>query len=146
MSRRILHLLFVGLLLTLELLWVVPIQPVSAAPAPPLTYLQVKLVRSQTKQSWEPINDFQLLTITDHGGGWLEVVTTEKGYGKNLIARYNQQKMTLISSTPFPPSGTIEGWHRLWRINTTITNGTFTYQATSINSPWNTMSDRLSIK
>lgn len=146
MSHRILNLLFVGLLLTLELLWAAPIQTVFAAPAPPLTYLQVIYVRSQTK-SWEYIPDNQFSTLNDHGGSWLEVETAELGYGTNLIALYNGQRMTNASNTPILNSSrAIIGWRRIWRISTSITNGTFTYRATSINSPWNTMSDRLSIR
>lgn len=146
MSRRIWHLLFVGFLLTLEFFWSAQIQSVSAAPAPPLTYLQVTYVRSQMKP-WEYIRDSQFSTVNDHGGTWLEVETAELGYGTNLIARYNGQKMTNSANTPIVNSSRVViGWRRVWRINTTITSGTFTYQATSMNSPWNTMSDRLSIK
>ena len=146
MSRRTANLLLIGLLLILELVWSANTQAVHAAPAPALRYLQVTHVRSQ-RTSWEPIPASQFSTVNDHGGNWLQVQTAELGYGSNPIAMFNGQRMTRVASSPILNSSRIvEGWYYVWQINTNVTSGTFTYQNTSTNSPWNTMSDRVFIK
>lgn len=128
---------------------------VAAAPAPPLSYVQVRYVGS-SNQGWEPIADAQTSTTLDHGGAQLRVLTVEVGYGTVRIAKING--MTLPSTanyqtiafcgsnflTPCSPGQTIVGYTRYWNVDG-YQGGTFSYQTTSINSPFNTMIDTLNI-
>jgi Domain of unknown function (DUF4879) len=128
---------------------------VAAAPAPPLSYVQIRYVGSST-QGWEPIADGNFTTSLDHGGALMRVVTVEVGYGSSRIARMNgsvlpssanYQSDAFCSSnflTPCQPGQTIVGFTRYWNVDG-YPGGTFSYQSTSINYPFNTMSDTLNI-
>lgn len=128
---------------------------VAAAPAPPLSYLQIRYVGSST-QGWEPIPDGAFSTTLDHGGPQMRVLTVEVGYGTSRFARMNgtllpssanYQTDAFCSSnflTPCQPGQTIVGYTRYWNVDG-YAGGTFSYQSTSINSPFNTMSDSLNI-
>ncbi len=128
---------------------------VAAAPAPPLSYVQVRYVGS-SNQGWEPIADAQASTTLDHGGAQLRVLTVEVGYGTVRIAKINgttlpstanYQTVAFCGSnflTPCSPGQTIVGYTRYWNIDG-YQGGTFSYQTTSINSPFNTMIDTLNI-
>ena len=125
--------------------------PHQAAPAPPLSELQVTKIRSQRSPVWENVSTSQLLTNVDHSGSWLEVETREIGYSNPPlnIARFSGVRMTQISSTPIVgPDRVIRGWLRVWRYSSsqTFTSGRFTYEATSINFPFNKMSDWIQVK
>jgi len=128
---------------------------VAAAPAPPLSYVQIRYVGS-SNQGWEPIADGTITTTLDHGGAQLRVLTVEVGYGTVRIAKINgvtlpstanYQTIAFCGSnflTPCSPGQTIVGFTRYWNVDG-YQGGTFSYQTTSINSPFNTMSDTLNI-
>lgn len=128
---------------------------VAAAPAPPLSYVQVRYVGS-SNQGWEPISDAMASTTLDHGGAQLRVLTVEVGYGTIRIAKINgttlpstanYQTIAFCGSnflTPCSPGQTIVGYTRYWNVDG-YQGGTFSYQTTSINSPFNTMIDTLNI-
>lgn len=128
---------------------------VSAATAPPLSYVQVRYVGS-SNQGWEPIADAQASTTLDHGGAQLRVLTVEVGYGTVRIAKINgvtlpstanYQTIAFCGSnflTPCSAGQTIVGYTRYWNLDG-YQGGTFSYQTTSINSPFNTMIDSLNI-
>jgi hypothetical protein len=129
---------------------------VVAAPAPPLSYVQIRYVGSSNKGG-EWIPDNQLSTTLDHSGAQMLVLTVEVGYGSNPVAQINGA--TLPSSAnyrtdPFcnyadfleqcSAGQTIVGWVRYWNLNG-YQGGSFWYQNRSINSPFNTLGDRLNI-
>ena len=128
---------------------------VAAAPAPPLSYVQIRYVGS-SNQGWEPITDSQFSTTLDHGGAQLRVLTVEVGYGTVRIAKINGVTLPSTANyqtiafcgnnflTPCSPGQTIVGYSRYWNVDG-YQSGTFSYQTTSINSPFNTMSDTLNI-
>lgn len=130
----------------------------TAAPAPGLSYLQITNVGS-SNVGWELVSAMQTTTAFDHGGMQLRVVTDEIGYGNLPIARHNgavlpssanyaTQQICWNGSTyiiPCSPGQTVAGWRRYWNLDA-HQNGTFSYQNTSTNSPWNTLSDSLWIK
>ena len=128
---------------------------VAAATAPPLSYVQIRYVGS-SNQGWEPIADSQVSTTLDHGGAQLRVLTVEVGYGTVRIAKINgvtlpstanYQTIAFCGSnflTPCTAGQTIVGYSRYWNVDG-YQGGTFSYQTTSINSPFNTMSDTLNI-
>ena len=116
------------------------------APAPPLTYLESYAVISSNHPTYEYLSQSQFSTIYDHGGAEMYVVTVELGYGGNPIAQLNGSYLSQIDSLSITDAGgTIIGWYRLWNANG-HQSGQFTYQNTSINSPWNTMSDWVMIQ
>ena len=128
---------------------------VAAAPAPPLSYVQIRYVGS-SDIGWEAIPDNQFSTLQNHGGAQLRVLTVEVGYGTNGIAKINGTTLPASANystmpfcgsnflTPCTAGQTIVGFTRYWNVNG-YQGGTFYYQSTSINSPWNTMSDTLTI-
>ncbi len=122
--------------------------PVHAmGPAPQLTYLQAVAVISSQHPTYEYLNVYDYSTTYDHGGAELYIVTEEDGYGQNNIAMMNGTRLTEFQDQTHPQrivdsSGTIIGWYRWWIANGQQ-SGTFTYQSTSINYPWNTMYDSL---
>jgi hypothetical protein len=115
-------------------------------PAPKLTYLQVYAVISSQHPTYEYVGQNQFSTVYDHGGAEMYVVTAELGYGNNPIAQMNGARLTQFRSQAIvDSSGTVIGWYRWWNSNG-IQGGRFTYQNTSTNYPWNTMSDWLDIR
>lgn len=128
---------------------------VVAAPAAPLSYVQVRYVGS-SNIGWEAISDSMPSTIQNHGGAQLRVLTVEVGYGISRVAKINgttlpssanYQTIAFCGSnflTPCSAGQTIVGYSRYWNLDG-YQGGSFYYQTTSINSPWNTMSDTLNI-
>ncbi|MHA4218300.1 DUF4879 domain-containing protein [Bacillus cereus] len=112
---------------------------VSAAPAPPLTSLNVVKV--------EFIGPNNLSTVKDHGGSYLYIYTNEMGYGRNPIAQMSGQKLKKVDSKMIDINGdrTVDGWEYKWDASGQQ-NGQFKYQNTSTNAPWNTLSPSLNIK
>lgn len=119
---------------------------VSAAPAPPLTSLNVVKVESQLG-GVEFIGPNNLSTIKDHGGSYLYIYTNEMGYGRNPIAQMSGQKLKKVESKMIDINGdrTVDGWEYKWDASGQQ-NGQFKYQNTSTNAPWNTLSTSLNIK
>ena len=118
-----------------------------SAPAPALSQVKVIGVISSKYPNWESIPQGNLSTQQDHGGPQLCVQTQEVGYGTNQIAQFNGNRLTQRSSAPTLGAGrVVTGWTRVWCYQGSFTSGTFTFQATSINFPWNTLSTRLYIR
>jgi hypothetical protein len=118
-----------------------------SAPAPALSQVKVIGVISSNYPNWESIPQGNLSTQQDHGGPQLCVQTQEVGYGRNQIAQFNGNRLTERSSAPTLGAGrVVTGWTRVWCYQGSFTSGTFTFQATSINFPWNTLSTRLYIR
>lgn len=118
-------------------------------PASPLFYLEIKYVASEEYPYWESIPDNAFATRENHGGSWTYVVTIEGGYATPASRRmvFNGSTLSLVRSQPLVNSANvIIGFRNYWVTNHTTTGGTARYQATSINSPWNTENDNLRIR
>jgi hypothetical protein len=131
-----------------------------AAAAPPLTYLQISAVGSSLV-GWEVFNNtYQTITDYDHGGSQMRVETVELGYGSNRVAKVNGGVLPSSANyltinicqdiygqlnTTCSAGQVIVGFFRYWNLDG-YQNAYFTYQNTSTNSPWNTMSDAMSIR
>jgi hypothetical protein len=117
------------------------------APAPPLTYLQVYAAISTLHPTYEYFSESQFTSIYNHGGGEMYIVTVELGYGYNRIAKMNNgPNLNYLQSQAIVDSSNIViGWFYWW-IASAYESGQFTYQNTSTNSPWNTMSDWINIQ
>jgi len=134
----------------------VEVTPKAAAAA--LYYLEIRYVGS-SNIGWEYINPSQWITVEDHGGALMRIVTLELGYGCNPIAKmgggqlpwssnYHTDSMCWNSSGYLgicEPGQVVVGFRKYWNIDG-WQNGYFTYQNTSCNYPYNTMSDAISIK
>jgi hypothetical protein len=130
------------------------------APAPPLSYVQVYAVGS-TNVGWETLSNSSALSTTyDHGGANLYVEVLELGYGGNPIVKMNGGLLPSSANyatysvcsdvygnlySPCNAGQTVAGWLRYYDVSGNQ-SGLFEYQNTSLNSPWNTMSDRISIR
>jgi len=110
--------------------------------------MRVVAVASQRYPQYEMILANQFTTKYDQGGSYLIVVTEEIGYANppTRLARFNGVKMTLGLQESLLSGRTVIGWRNYWLYSASFTSGTFTYQATSINSPWNTMSTWITIR
>lgn len=129
------------------------------APAPSLSYLQISYVGSSNYGGWETISSSQISTVYDHGGTQLRVITDEIGYGNIPVARINGGALPSTANyqtayicqsgssyvTPCSSGQIIVGYRKYWKLDG-YQSGIFAYQNTSTNSPWNTLSDSISIK
>jgi len=115
--------------------------------APPLTELEVVAVGSSQYQGYELIAENQVRTLEDHGGAVLYIVTGEIGYGANPIARINGDSLECIDYEfiDYNDDNIVDGFYYWWDASG-YQNGTFTYQNTSDNYPYNTMSDWIDIQ
>lgn len=121
--------------------------------------LQIIAVGSQQVGVWEMLSSYQTSTSYDHGGSFLRVVTQEVGYGNLPVARFNGRVLPSSAAyqtdrlcaqgssvtTSCRTGQTIVGFRTYWRIDGNQA-GTFTYQNTSTNAPWNTVSDTVYIR
>jgi hypothetical protein len=123
--------------------------PVQAmGPAPALSYLQVYAVISSNYPAYEYLSANQGATVQDHGGPEMYVVTVEYGYADSWYtkAQMNGMGLTEYRDSTHPQaivdsSRTVIGWYKWWIANG-HESGQFSYQARSINYPWNTMYDQ----
>ncbi|KZX02005.1 hypothetical protein JL49_02350 [Pseudoalteromonas luteoviolacea] len=122
---------------------------VPMAPAPKLTYLEIRGVLSAIYPQWDYVNPSSFSTNEDHGGEFY-AVTVEYGYATPSSRRFqvNGSTLSLALSDPIKNAsnvliGYINYWHNT---QTNFTSGTSTYQATSINFPYNKEDDRLYIR
>jgi hypothetical protein len=124
------------------------VSQVHAQPAPKLTYLQVVAVQSTGYPAWDYLSDNTLLTNMNHTGPVLIVATKELGYSSSYsqVAKFNGVKMTSLGQDPILNGRTVVGYIRYWRYQGPFTSGQFTYEASSINFPYNKMSDWVNIK
>lgn len=115
-------------------------------PAPSLSELQLLAIASANHPDWEYLwNPNFYTTPSNHGGAWMVVATFDLGYGNNPICRINGFNLTSIQvETITDASGIVIGFIRYWNANG-YQGGACTYQNTSTNSPWNTMSDSATI-
>ncbi|CAH9049782.1 hypothetical protein PSECIP111951_00031 [Pseudoalteromonas holothuriae] len=122
---------------------------VPMAPAPELTYLEIRGVLSAQSPSWDYVAVGDFSTNEDHGGEFY-AVTVEYGYATPSSRRFqlNGSNLSLAQSEPIKDSGnTVIGWINYWHnTQTNFTSGTSTYQAVSINFPYNREDDRLYIR
>ncbi|WP_235162446.1 MULTISPECIES: DUF4879 domain-containing protein [Sediminibacillus] len=118
-----------------------------AAPAPPLTSLEVYAAISSNYPEYEYFSSNQLSSVQDHGGEELYIVTAELGYGFQRNAAFNGSQLSEIDRENIDLEGDsiVDGWFIWWDASGNE-NGLFTYENTSTNSPWNTMFDRMNIK
>lgn len=128
------------------------------APAPPLTQLHILAVGS-SNCGWEEIVSGATSTSCDHGGAQLRVEVLEIGYGSNRIAWMIGGQLpasanyeTRLVCQQFgggldycTPGQTAVGFQHSYNLDG-HQGGTFTYQNTSTNSPWNTMSRSINIQ
>lgn len=116
-------------------------------PAPALSYLQIRGVQSSDHPEWEDISDSQVITVEDHGGAEMYVATIEQGYGNIPIARMNGSLCPLVLTEYYDLNGDtiIETWVNYWDASG-HNSGTFTYENTSSNYPYNNMWDQLNIR
>ncbi|MEH7592246.1 DUF4879 domain-containing protein, partial [Bacillus toyonensis] len=108
----------------------------SAGPAATLTSLNVVQVESELG-GVETINQNSFSTSRNHGGKYLYITTKEMGYGQNPFAKMNGSNVKSIYSTIIGRRP-IVGWYYKWDASG-HQQGTFEYQKTSINAPFNTM-------
>ncbi|EYF00985.1 DUF4879 domain-containing protein [Chondromyces apiculatus] len=121
-------------------------------PAPPLTYLQITGVLSEDDYliygDWENIAPTQTTTLGDHGGSEMYVETFEYGYGTLKYATMDGVQVYEVPGSAYAitdSNNVIVGWYRYWDLSGS-SGGAFYYQTRSINSPFNLMSDTLTIQ
>lgn len=127
------------------------------ASASPLRQLVVGAVYS-ANGGQEYIALGQYATKKSHGGSFVRVITLELGIGIDPIAKMNGNQLGRfpLSTTAIcqniltgqygtcTAGQTVAGYQYVWDV-TTWQKGSFTYQNTSANSPWNTMSTWITI-
>lgn len=115
------------------------------APAAPLYYLEVYAAISSNYPSYEYFSQGQYSSVQDHGGAQMYIVTAELGYGFSNYAKMIGNNLTMYQQQPITDNGIIIGYFRWWTANG-YQSGQFTYQNTSVNYPYNTMSDWIMIQ
>ncbi|POA99455.1 DUF4879 domain-containing protein [Chromobacterium sinusclupearum] len=128
--------------------------------ASPLSYVGVLAVGSTLYGGWEILQANQPSTAGNHGGSQLRVVVDTIGYGRAPIAKINgivlptsalYQTESLCNvngryATPCPVGSTVAGFRQYFNLDGQSTPGTFFYQNTSQNYPWNSLSTQVYIK
>lgn len=114
--------------------------------APPLTDLFIYAAESSNYPQFEYFSRNQLSSVQDHGGALMYIVTYERGYGQNRFARMNGALLDMHDWLWYDDNGDNinDGVYIMWDASG-YQNGTFTYESTSQNYPWNTMSDSIYI-
>jgi len=134
------------------------VHPTAAAPA--LSYLQINYVGS-SNAGWEGVSGSQSITVADHGGVILRIITEELGYGSTPVATWNGGVVPLSKNyqidtifvnwagtgydIPCLAGQTVVGFQKYWNFDG-YQSGSFYYQNQSTNSPGNTMSDSMYVK
>ncbi|WP_427339424.1 DUF4879 domain-containing protein [Caloranaerobacter sp. DY30410] len=120
-----------------------------AASAPPLSQVGIAEIYSSQGGTEEIYSSTKLCTDKDHGGNPFYIVTYEIGYSRygSRIAKLNGVRLKEVQSQPIDLDNDriIDGWFRWWDASG-FTGGNFTYEATSENYPWNTMSVDIRIR
>ena len=115
------------------------------APASPLSYLEVYAAISSNYPTYEYFGQTQFTSAMDHGGSQLYIVTVEIGYGFSPIAKIVGNTLTQVQQQPITDNSVVVGYFRWWDANG-YQGGQFTYQNRSVNYPYNTMSDWITIQ
>ncbi|KZN52145.1 hypothetical protein N474_23305 [Pseudoalteromonas luteoviolacea CPMOR-2] len=122
---------------------------VPLAPAPPISYLEIRGVLSAQYQQWDYVDPSSFSTNQNHGGEFY-AVTVEYGYATPASRRFvvNGSPLKLYTSKNITDAGNVViGFINYWHnTQTSFTGGTSTYQGTSINFPYNKEDDRLYIR
>lgn len=114
--------------------------------APPLTDLFIYAAISSNYPQYEYFSRNQLSSVQDHGGAELYIVTYERGYGKNRFARMNGDLLDMHQWLWFDDNGDyVNDGVYIWWDASGYPYGTFTYESTSSNYPYNRMSDSIYI-
>lgn len=128
--------------------------------APPLSRELVYAVGSTLYGGWEYMTTIgQASTVGLHGGAQLRVVVQEIGYGGtpfvhyagNFLpasANYENDPICIVGNyytSPCPAGYLVVGFYRYFDLDGFGTPGEFTYQNTSLNSPFNTLSTQIDI-
>ncbi|MFB1051482.1 DUF4879 domain-containing protein [Paraliobacillus sp. JSM ZJ581] len=117
--------------------------------ASPLTSLNVYAAISTIYPQYEYFSENQLASIEDHGGDEMYIVTREIGYSSNTsrIAQMDGVNISMLMQQDIDLNGDniVDGVFRWWDASG-YEKGKFTYQATSINYPWNTMNTWMNIR
>jgi len=113
--------------------------------ASPLYYLEVYAAISSNYPSYEYFSQSQYYSVQDHGGAEMYIVTVELGYGFSPIAKMIGNNLTQVQQQAITDNGIVIGYFRWWDASG-YQNGQFTYQNTSSNYPYNTMSDWINIR
>jgi len=103
------------------------------APVPPLTAVHIVHVNSADNPLGEDITDGQITTTSSYGGAWLQILTTEEGYGENEVATLQSSiKGTNTLKKPLPdvPGQTATGWQLTWQFKP-CAGGQFLFSAES---------------
>ncbi|HBQ27422.1 MAG TPA: DUF4879 domain-containing protein [Syntrophomonas sp.] len=115
--------------------------------APPLTDLFIYAAISSNYPQYEYFSRNQLRSVQDHGGAEMYIVTYERGYGQNRFARMDGDLLDMYDWLWFDDNGdNIYDGVYIWWDASGYPYGTFTYESTSHNYPWNKMSDSIYIK
>lgn len=110
-------------------------------PAPALTYVQTYMVKSSNGGE-EILEKNQTATKNDHGGGDMQISTIQLGFSNSKFAKIGGSEILgLVKSEVIDVNGDRigDGMLYVWNAHR-YEDGVFTYQATSANAPWNTMS------
>jgi hypothetical protein len=126
----------------------------SLQPAPSLTILHVTEIKS-TEGGDETISPGQLSTAKPHGGNNIDFYTIEYGFGNNPVAQFKTNGQPHAKNIPEtsreeiidPATNLGIGYRKIFTYSgEPVSGGEFTYQNTSENKPWNTMSTRLTLQ
>ena len=129
--------------------------PAQAAPAAPLTRMEVYAIYS-SNCGWESTRG-RYTTTCDHGGAQLRVFVLEVGYGFNRKASMlgddlpragivDTLDVCMIGDQPYNCHGqSIEAFIHEIKLDG-YQGGQFVYQNSSVNAPWNTMSTWIRIQ
>lgn len=124
--------------------------PAPKSSEPPLTYVNTLYVSSQNTFPTLEYVAGSFSTSLDHGGGWIGAMTLEVGYGQGSPAKICGSNMSVYNDPnytyPVVENGVIIGWVKTWSLATACNSGYFQYSLTSINAPWNTLSDSVFVQ
>ncbi|UTH74469.1 DUF4879 domain-containing protein [Chromobacterium sp. IIBBL 290-4] len=128
--------------------------------APALSRLAVAAVYSTKYGGWENMSSIgQAATVGQHGGAQLRVLVQEIGYGNNPVGsyaggtlptakNYQTDPICVVNNqytSPCPAGYTVVGFYRYYNLDGFTAPGTFSFQDTSSNAPWNTLYTKIYI-
>ena len=103
-------------------------------PAPALRAVHITHVSSADDAQGEDADDNTISTTKTYAGDWLDVRTTEDGYGKNEHGKLNGSDGKLKSKDGIvDSSGNVVGWKLVWEFTKPWSGGRFVFTADSAN-------------